>query len=130
MWRFTTLTAVAAVALVVVACAPDSGATEAPATAGNGGAGQTVDVSLTEFEIDMPTSISAGEVTFNVTNDGTMEHAFEVEGNGIEDETDVLAAGDSATLTVNLEPGTYEVYCPVGNHRDMGMLLELEVTES
>ena len=28
-----------------------------------------------------------------------------------------------------LAPGTYEVYCPVGNHEDEGMRLELTVTE-
>jgi uncharacterized cupredoxin-like copper-binding protein len=32
-------------------------------------------------------------------------------------------------MTLDLQPGTYEVYCPVGNHEDMGMRLELTVTK-
>jgi hypothetical protein len=34
------------------------------------------------------------------------------------------------TPAVNHEPGTYTVYCPVGNHADEGMEVELEVTGS
>lgn len=131
MTRRITVAAGAALTLTLVACAPAPSASEAPAADGGaaGGAG-SVDVSLTEFMIDMPSSIPAGEVTFNVTNDGTTEHAFEVEGGGMEEETEDLAPGDSATLTVTLEPGTYTIYCPVDDHRGMGMETELEVTES
>jgi glucose/arabinose dehydrogenase/uncharacterized cupredoxin-like copper-binding protein len=92
--------------------------------------GETVAVSLTEFAIDMPTELPAGPTTFEITNDGTIEHNFEVEGQGIEEELpENLAPGASGTLTVALEPGTYEVYCPVGNHENQGMLVELTVTE-
>ena len=62
--------------------------------------------------------------------DGTIEHNFEVEGQGIEEELpENLAPGATGTLTVDLAPGTYEVYCPVGNHEDEGMRVELTVTE-
>jgi uncharacterized cupredoxin-like copper-binding protein len=39
-----------------------------------------------------------------------------------------LAPGASGTLTVDLAAGTYEVYCPVGNHADEGMRVDLTVT--
>ena len=93
--------------------------------------GNVVQVSLTEFNIDMPTEIPAGTVTFEVSNDGSAVHNFEVEGQGIEEvfETN-LQPGESRTMEVDLQAGTYEVYCPVGNHREMGMELELTVTES
>jgi glucose/arabinose dehydrogenase len=91
--------------------------------------GETVAVSLMEFAIDMPTELPAGPTTFEITNDGTIEHNFEVEGQGIEEELpENLAPGASGTLTVDLAPGTYEVYCPVGNHEDEGMRVELTVT--
>jgi uncharacterized cupredoxin-like copper-binding protein len=94
------------------------------------GAEETVAVSLTEFAIDMPTDLAAGPITFQVTNDGTTDHNFEVEGQGIEEELPQnLAPGQSGTLSLDLAPGTYEVYCPVGNHADEGMRLELTVTE-
>ena len=90
-------------------------------------AGEQVPVSLTEFAIDMPTTLTAGEVTFAVTNDGEFTHSFEIENENIEEALETpLEPGQSAMLTVNLEPGTYEVYCPVGNHAEQGM--ELEVT--
>ena len=89
-----------------------------------------VEVSLTEFAIEMPTELSAGPTTFEITNIGTVEHNFEVEGQGIEEELPQnLAPRASGSLTVDLAPGTYEVYCPVGNHEEMGMRLELTVTE-
>jgi uncharacterized cupredoxin-like copper-binding protein len=102
------------------------GATQATTTADSGG--ETVDMSLTDFALNpADPSVNAGTVTFNVANDGQTTHALEVEGPGEEVETDDLAPGDSAMLTVDLnEPGTYEMYCPVGNHREMGM--EGEVT--
>jgi uncharacterized cupredoxin-like copper-binding protein len=40
-----------------------------------------------------------------------------------------LAPGASGALEVDLRPGTYEVHCPVGNHADEGMRLELTATE-
>lgn len=94
-------------------------------------AGGDVQVSLTELSIDMPETLPAGPTTFHVTNDGTTEHNFEVEGQGIEEAlAQNLAPGDSATLQVDLEPGTYEIYCPVGDHADRGMRMELTVEES
>ena len=106
---------------------PTAGGT--PAAAGGDAAGGPVAVSLTEFAIDMPTELPAGPTTFEVTNDGTTEHNFEVEGQGIEEVLPAnLEPGQSGTLEVDLAPGTYEVYCPVGNHADQGMRLELTVT--
>ena len=63
-----------------------------------------------------------------VTNDGQTTHALEVEGPGEEVETDALAPGESADLTVDLtQPGTYEMYCPIDGHRDQGMEGEITV---
>jgi hypothetical protein len=91
----------------------------------------TIDVSLVDGQIHMPTSVAAGTVTFNITNNGTMEHSFEIEGNGIEEGLEAtLQPGESGTLTVDLAPGTYTVYCPVDDHRAQGMELQLTVTES
>jgi uncharacterized cupredoxin-like copper-binding protein len=90
-------------------------------------AGQQVPVSLSEFMISLPTTLPAGDVTFAVTNDGTVTHGFEIEGNGIEQSLDsTLEPGDTGMLNVNLTPGTYTVYCPVDGHRQLGM--EAQVT--
>jgi uncharacterized cupredoxin-like copper-binding protein len=90
----------------------------------------TTEVGLTEYQIEMPTSLSAGSQTFSVTNNGTVEHNFEVEGQAIEEKFETnLSPGETQTMQLNLEPGTYEVYCPVGNHRDQGMEIQLSVTQ-
>jgi uncharacterized cupredoxin-like copper-binding protein len=69
-----------------------------------------------------------GTVTFRVTNNGAIAHALEVDGQGIEEETETIDPGESAELTVDLtEEGSYELYCPIGDHRDQGMEGELIV---
>jgi uncharacterized cupredoxin-like copper-binding protein len=90
----------------------------------------TTEVGLTEYEIAMPTSLSAGSQTFRVTNNGASEHNFEVEGQGIEEQFETnLSPGETQTMQLDLVPGTYEVYCPVGNHREQGMETQLTVTQ-
>ncbi len=90
----------------------------------------TTEVGLTEYQIEMPASLSAGPQTFRVTNNGTTEHNFEVEGQGIEEAFETnLDPGVTQTMQLDLAPGTYEVYCPVGNHQDQGMEMQLTVTQ-
>ncbi len=92
------------------------------------GEAQTVDVSLIDGQINMPTTLAPGRIVFNVTNDGTMEHNFEIEGQGIEQALNAnLQPGESGQLEVELQAGTYTVYCPVADHADQGMRLELTV---
>jgi len=89
-----------------------------------------VEVKLTEFLIEMPTTVPPGPVTFSVTNAGTMEHNFEVEGQGIEKRFDTpLKAGETRSLRVDLPAGTYIVYCPIDDHQKRGMQLELKVAQ-
>jgi glucose/arabinose dehydrogenase/plastocyanin len=89
-----------------------------------------VDVSLVEMAIQMPTQISAGEVTFHVSNDGEFPHNFLIRGEGIEELFEEnLASGESRSMTLNLEPGEYEVICPVSNHAQQGMRTTLTVIE-
>ncbi len=97
------------------------------------GDGAAVSVKLSEWKVELSqSSVTAGSVTFTVTNAGTIPHAFEVEGQGIEQETTVIQPGSSATLTLTLKPGTYEAYCPVGNdsHKKLGMQADLKVVRA
>jgi len=77
------------------------------------------DVQLIEYSIRMPDTLPAGAVAFNVRNGGEKDHGFEIEG--IEEKTQILKRGDTATLNVDLKPGTYTVYCPVKGHKERGM---------
>lgn len=62
----------------------------------------------------------AGTVTIRFTNRSSVPHAVEIDGNGIEKETETVTGG-KASLTATLKAGEYEFYCPVDGHRDRGM---------
>ena len=109
--------ALAALVLALAGCGSED--------ASDSSGGASLEVSETEFALD-PSSLTvdqAGEVTIRVVNDGEIEHALELEleGEGVEEETGTLAAGESAELTVDLAAGSYTMYCPIGNHREQGM---------
>jgi uncharacterized cupredoxin-like copper-binding protein len=87
----------------------------------------TQEVHLIEYQIHMPQSVPAGKLAFNVENGGKEDHAFEIEGNGVHQQTTVLKRGDTTALEVDLKPGTYTVYCPVDGHKDKGMKTTLVV---
>jgi len=87
----------------------------------------TQEVHLIEYQIHMPQSLPAGRMAFNVENGGKEDHAFEIEGNGVHQQTTVLKRGDTTALEVNLPPGTYTVYCPVKGHKEKGMKATLVV---
>ena len=108
----------------------DTGAASTTAATTGGGGGETVRVSETEYKLDpSDASVKAGEVTFDVTNDGTTLHNLEVDGPGEEAKTDDLQPGSSGTVTVDLsKPGTYEMYCTIDGHRDLGMEGKVTVT--
>jgi uncharacterized cupredoxin-like copper-binding protein len=55
-------------------------------------------------------------------------HALSIDGPGVEDQrTPAVQPGASAPLTVTLTAGTYDMYCPVGNHKALGMNVALTV---
>jgi plastocyanin len=84
--------------------------------------GNVVDVFLSDFVIDVPAELPAGPTTFSITNNGTLPHNFEIEGQGIDQALQVnLQPGQTGAYSVNLRRGSYVVYCPVGNHRSKGM---------
>jgi plastocyanin len=89
-----------------------------------------VTATLSEWKVELSeATIAAGPVRFTATNEGTIPHALEIEGAGIEKATELIQPGTSATLTLMLRPGTYEVYCPVGvdSHKKLGMESHLKV---
>jgi uncharacterized cupredoxin-like copper-binding protein len=107
--------------LALAACGSSSSES---GTTGQAAAGQAIAISETEFKLG-PSSVQvdqAGTVTFRVTNDGSVDHALEVDGQGVEEETETIKPGQTAELTVALsKEGSYEIYCPIDGHRDSGM---------
>jgi uncharacterized cupredoxin-like copper-binding protein len=85
---------------------------------------QTVRISETEYKLT-PGSVAlpkTGTYELKLVNKGTVTHALEVEGKGVEQESSEIAPGASTTLDVTFKSaGSYEMYCPVDGHRSQGM---------
>jgi uncharacterized cupredoxin-like copper-binding protein len=122
------VTALAALALVGAAC-----------SSGGSSKNETVKVGLAEYTISPNVqSVGAGEVTFDVQNDGTMTHEMvvvkakdasgtlpvekgEASEAGSVGEVSDLAAGKDGKLSVHLAPGTYVLLCNLPGHYLGGM---------
>lgn len=90
----------------------------------------TVDITLNEYGIKMPTQTEPGPTLIRVSNAGKEEHNVMVKGNGGEWKLDAnIPQGQSRMLRADLKPGTYDVYCPVDDHRAKGMSMSLLVAE-
>ena len=131
----------AAAVLGIAACGDDdendnasnsgsTATTEEEAAAPAGPSSTSVKVVATEFKFSPanPTIAKPGTVTFSVANQGQAPHALEVEGPNGEAKTGTIEPGKAEDLEVDLgKAGTYEWYCPIGNHRDQGMEGEVKV---
>lgn len=131
------------------------GVREETTTTSTGAAGAvlgTIPVQETEFSLT-PDRIALdrpGTYVFRAENDGSTTHALTIEknaeqgndqgseeGEGTEGEegeeeqsTQNLNPGETADLEVDLEPGTYQLYCPVDNHEERGMTATVTVQGS
>ncbi len=95
-----------------------------------------------------PASVEAGPVTFIVANEGAKEHELVVIRTdtpaadlqvGADDKVDEeaygevigevedVAAGESKSATMDLEPGHYALICNITGHYRMGMFTDFEV---
>lgn len=115
-----TTTAAAPAATTAPSTAPAGGAS------GTGGGGATVKVDADPNGqlafVQKSLTAPAGTDTFRLTNDSTVPHNLEIEGNGIEEgPTATISGGETADLKVELQPGTYEFYCAVPGHKEAGM---------
>jgi uncharacterized cupredoxin-like copper-binding protein len=116
--------------LALAGCGGGGGSNASENTSAAGTPQQTIKISEKEFSLD-PNKVSVAKpetVSFKVTNDGQIAHALEIEGNGVEEETETIQPGQTATLTVDLsKAGSYELYCPIDGHKGKGMEGDLTV---
>ena len=113
--------------LLLAAC---GGTSSTSSSSAGGPVLQTIQISEKEYSLT-PSKITVaktGTYELKATNDGTITHALEIEGNGVEEKTGDVAPGSTATLRVNLSrDGSYEIYCPIDEHRGQGMAGTLAV---
>ena len=110
--------------LALSACGGSSSGSGAGAASSGGSVLQTIKISEKEFSLTPSSATLAkpGTYEFDISNDGTVTHSFEVDGNGVEQKAGDIQAGSSTTLRVDLtKAGSYEMYCPIDGHKQQGM---------
>jgi uncharacterized cupredoxin-like copper-binding protein len=118
---------------------------------GSCGGGGGIEVTLADFSITpAESSGSAGDLTFDVTNDAEQTHEFVVfktdlaedalptddeglvdeSGEGVEliDEIEDVEGGSTESLSVNLDAGSYVFICNLPGHYAQGMHASFSVS--
>ena len=134
--QYTKLVGVAVLAILAVGC----GADQNDAT---GITSNEITGSLKEWEVAVDgANAKAGDVTFTVSNNGTIGHEFLVvktdialgeipldgdhfaeptDGIEVIDEIGEFAKGTTEVLVLALEPGNYQLVCNLPDHYEAGM---------
>jgi plastocyanin len=98
------------------------GGSDVPAAAGD----NAINAIEKDFAIALDkTTIKAGSITFNVKNNGPSPHNLDIKE--LNKATANIDPGKTATLTVDLKPGTYTVICDIPGHEQLGMHVTLTV---
>ena len=147
MDRLFTRIAVAAVALALLGAVACSSSSSSSSSAGGSSPG-TVSATEQDFSITLASSSGpAGSVTFNIANQGPSTHEFvivqtddapdalptkdgEVDEDKLTvvDEQEDIAPSTTATLTSNLDAGSYVIICNIPGHYEAGMRAGLTVS--
>jgi plastocyanin len=103
-----------------------STSTASSGSGGSGGAAPVKTIRIVEKEYSLsPSSVSISKPGLYVlqgVNQGTISHGIAIEGNGVDMDGPIVSPGATSTLRVTISKnGSYEIYCPVGNHKQMGM---------
>ena len=108
-------------ALAVSACGDDGAATVEEA--------QEVDVVMTEFDLDPErVRVEEGVIEFIAHNQGERDHVLAVEGSAGEiKRTKRLKPDQSGAIKVDFRPGRYEMYDPLADNRERGMVGRIDV---
>lgn len=136
------LTILAVAAAGLAACGGDSGSSSGSAGGGYGGGqakpkttapastsagGASVALAADEssglaFDKKAATA-KAGRVTLTLTNPSgnSAPHAIAIEGQGVDKDGQTASPGSTSSVSLDLKPGKYTFYCPVGGHRAAGM---------
>jgi uncharacterized cupredoxin-like copper-binding protein len=89
---------------------------------------ENVEVVLDEYTIEMPQTLPPGPTVFAVRNEGRKSHSFKIQGPGLDAMLEtVVRPKETGTLEVTLQPGEYQIHCPIGSHAAKGMTMKLAV---
>ena len=135
--------AAAAVALTAAGCsssgspaaspaaAPSSAASSSAAPSAAAGGTTAVTATETEFHIALSKkSFSPGTYKFTAVDNGHLQHNLVINGPGVNQvkTAGLLSPGQSASVTVTLGQGSYDIYCGVPGHKAEGMNVNITVS--
>ena len=133
--------AAAAVALTAAGCsssgspaaAPSSAPSSAAPSSAAAAAGGTTAVTAveTEFHIALSKkSFSPGTYKFTAVDKGHLQHNLVINGPGVNmaKTAGLLSPGQSASVTVTLSKGSYDIFCGVPGHKAEGMNVNITVS--
>jgi plastocyanin len=83
----------------------------------NGGSALTVDATNAKYSVKTLTA-DRGTVTIDFTNNDLFWHTFTISALGVDIQTPVKG---HRRVSVNAAPGTYEFFCAVPGHKQIGM---------
>ena len=115
-------------ALLLLGCASSQRQSRSTAVTMQDGV-RNVEVLLDEYRIHMPTTLPPGPTKFQVKNIGGHTHTISIRRGDERVDLEHLKPRESAELEMNLVPGKYHVWCPIGPHSTLGMRLDLTVKE-
>ena len=146
------IAAVSVLAVLSAACGNNAPSADAPSTPVPSESADLsaadVQATVKDFGISLaPTTVTSGEVTFAITNEGPSVHEFvvvktdlaadalPVEGQEVtEDALDAIGeaediqSGATSNLSLNLDPGSYVAICNIAEHYGLGMRVSLTVS--
>ncbi len=133
--RLATVLAAVGAATLMAACGSGSstsggtGNGNSPGVTGSA-AGTQVTATETEYSITLSrTAFTPGVYTFDVANHGVMPHNLNITGPGVAQQSSAtVQAGGTGQLTATLQTGTYELWCSIDGHKDLGMDLKIQVS--
>jgi plastocyanin len=84
----------------------------------------------TEFHIALSTmTFHPGTYKFVAMDKGSASHNLVITGPGVSlAKTDLVSPGESGSVTVTLQKGSYDVYCGVPGHKALGMDVHITVS--
>lgn len=90
---------------------------------------RTIVVTGIEYKFELSkTNLAPGAYTFTLENDGRQPHNLTITGPQVANKaTPTIAGGKSASIRVSLVAGTYDLYCSVPGHKELGMDAKLTV---
>ena len=119
-------------AVVVAACGSDTDGGGGPGTSES--AADALTVIATDIAFDAATyELSAGTVELTLVQRGQIPHTLALEdadGNELDLGLAVNSERTEATTTIELESGTYVLWCTIPGHRDLGQEATLAVSTS